>query len=238
MHIDAAPGNPDGVLPINQITLWGNQITLWGIERNADGPRIEHDVPLLFQNPERANRRVEARLTQRRRHLPHHLLVDTDGERMCGDVGYGHDRCAVSKLVDMPPAKTATWVWAGQNPSGIHCTTASLRHTNRPVVFFDDVIVIDSSAAARSATGLVNLTTSGCATLTTAPGDGSIVSAAKTEVGDESDAQPTLSDLIIAVATTPTVKSAQLPSDSWIDRHSEPRERMPLDALTAFYVRT
>src|ERR1700751_5418141 len=75
----------------------------------------------------------------------------------------------VSKPDDNPCPVTPTWLWAGQYPSGIHCTTLFSTQSNRPVMWFGAVILIARSTAARSLTGPVNVTITGWATPTTAP---------------------------------------------------------------------
>src|SRR5882757_8103138 len=75
----------------------------------------------------------------------------------------------VSKPVDKACTWTPTWLWAGQYPSGVHCTTLLSTQVNRPVMWLGAVILIARSAAARSLTGPVNVTITGWATPTTAP---------------------------------------------------------------------
>ncbi len=112
-----------------------------------------------------------------------------------------------SKLVDAPPAVTLIWLWAGQNPSGIHCTTSSFSHANRPVTFLEEVTAIVRSAAGRSAIGSENLTTTGCATPTTSPRAGSIIAAVKVADGDETAARPGLPEPATAIAAVPVTTS-------------------------------
>ena len=78
----------------------------------------------------------------------------------------------VSNPVVRACTPTETWVWAGQYWSGTHCTTLFSTHSKCPGVLLGDVTWIDRWAAARSVTGAVNVTTTGCATPTTAPSAG------------------------------------------------------------------
>src|SRR5690625_4462008 len=71
------------------------------------------------------------------------------------------------------PTDRATVLCAGQNRSGTHCTTLSSLHSNVPVIGGVVVIVTARSAAPRSETGAPKVTTTGCATPTTAPPAGS-----------------------------------------------------------------
>src|SRR5262245_25142424 len=75
----------------------------------------------------------------------------------------------VSMAVVRSPTESATVVCAGQNRSGTHCTTLFSSHSYLPVIAGVDVTLMARSAARRSATGAVNVTTTGCATPTTWP---------------------------------------------------------------------
>src|SRR5215207_120335 len=75
----------------------------------------------------------------------------------------------VSKLVEKPPAVTAIGEWAGQNWSGVHCSTWLLSQLNCPVGVLGDVMSIDCSARARFVTGSAKVTSIGAATPTTSP---------------------------------------------------------------------
>src|ERR1700744_5451071 len=75
--------------------------------------------------------------------------------------------------VDKPPTESATVRCAGQNLSGTHCTTSLSTQANLPVIAGADVTAMARSAAARSGTGRATVTTTGCATPTTAPRAGS-----------------------------------------------------------------
>src|ERR1700758_2372954 len=75
----------------------------------------------------------------------------------------------VSKSVDRPPTESITVLCAGQNRSGTHCTTSLSSHSNLPVIAGADLTSMAGSAAWRSATGALKVTTTGCATPTTAP---------------------------------------------------------------------
>src|SRR5246127_2372047 len=75
----------------------------------------------------------------------------------------------VSNSVDRPSTESATVLWGGQNRSGTHCTTWLSSHSNLPVIAGADLTSMARSAACRSATGELNVTTTGCATPTTSP---------------------------------------------------------------------
>src|ERR1700758_5099991 len=106
----------------------------------------------------------------------------------------------VSKSVLKPPAVTCTELCAGQTPSGIHCTTLSPSHWNRPVIGFDDVTRMVRSAAVRSVIGLPNVTVTGYPTPTTAPWAGWTA----TTVGVAAAAKLAGVGRSTAIATTPT----------------------------------
>ena len=80
----------------------------------------------------------------------------------------------VSKPVVSSWTPTETWVWAGQYWLGTHCTTLFSGHSKWPEVLLGELTRMPRSAAARSITGAVNVTTTGCATPTTAPSAGKI----------------------------------------------------------------
>ena len=93
-----------------------------------------------------------------------------------GEIEYGYpltpaSAAPVSKCVGSPPACSVTRLWAGQNLSGIHCTTRSLSHSKRPVMFDGELMWTVRSATARSATSFAKVTTTGAATPTTRTGD-------------------------------------------------------------------
>src|SRR5579875_584347 len=67
------------------------------------------------------------------------------------------------------PTESATVLCAGQYRSGTHCTTLLSSHSKWPVIAGADLTALARSAAGRSATGAVNVTTIGCATPTIAP---------------------------------------------------------------------
>src|ERR1700752_4272668 len=75
----------------------------------------------------------------------------------------------VSKSVDRPPNESVTVLCAGQNRSGTHCTTSLSSHSNLPVIAGADLTSMARSAACRSATGALKVTTTGCATPATSP---------------------------------------------------------------------
>jgi hypothetical protein len=75
----------------------------------------------------------------------------------------------VANSIDRPPTESATVLCAGQNRSGTHCTTSLASHSNVPVIGCADLMAMARSAARLSATGAVNVTTTGCATPTTWP---------------------------------------------------------------------
>src|SRR5215467_5837264 len=71
--------------------------------------------------------------------------------------------------VGMPATERAIVLCAGQNRSGTHCTTWLSSHSNLPVIAGTDLMSMARSAARLSATGPLNVTTTGCATPTTSP---------------------------------------------------------------------
>ncbi len=72
-------------------------------------------------------------------------------------------------VVARPPRiDSDTVLCAGQNWSGTHCTTVFSSHSNLPVIAGTDLMSRARSAARRSATGALNVTTTGWATPTTA----------------------------------------------------------------------
>src|SRR6201997_1552825 len=75
----------------------------------------------------------------------------------------------VSKSVDRPPNESVTVLCAGQNRAGTHCTTSLSSHSNLPVIAGADLTSMARSAACRSATGALKVTTTACATPTTSP---------------------------------------------------------------------
>jgi hypothetical protein len=79
---------------------------------------------------------------------------------------------AVPKVVLKPSAVTEIVECAGQNPVGVHCTASLESQVNVPAGVFGEEKAMARSAAARSATDLVNLTVTGIPTPTTSPGAG------------------------------------------------------------------
>jgi len=75
----------------------------------------------------------------------------------------------VAKSVDWLSTASSTVLCAGQNRSGTHCTTSLSSHSNLPVIAGADLMSMARSAARLSATGALNVTTTGCATPTTSP---------------------------------------------------------------------
>src|SRR4029077_1987894 len=75
----------------------------------------------------------------------------------------------VANFVEKPPTERATVLCAGQNRSGTHCTTSFSSHSNLPDIAGTDLMSMARSAARLSATGALNVTTTGCATPTTSP---------------------------------------------------------------------
>src|SRR6201997_4923511 len=75
----------------------------------------------------------------------------------------------VLNSVDRPSTESATVVWGGQNRSGTPCTPWLSSHSNLPVIAGADLTSMARSAACRSATGALSVTTTGCATPTTSP---------------------------------------------------------------------
>ena len=84
----------------------------------------------------------------------------------------------VSNPVVRACTPTETWVCVGQYRFGTHCTTLFSTHSKCPGVLLGEATWMDRSAAARSLTGAVNVTTTGCATPTTAPLAGKIAATA------------------------------------------------------------
>src|ERR1700751_6027784 len=78
----------------------------------------------------------------------------------------------VLNSLDWPSTESATVLCAGQNRSGTHCTRLLSSHSNLPVIAGADLTSTARSAACRLAElvmGVLNFTTTGCATPTTAP---------------------------------------------------------------------
>src|ERR1700712_378732 len=80
----------------------------------------------------------------------------------------------VAKSVAQRPTESAIVLCAGQYRSGTHCTTRSSSHSYLPVIAGADLTSMARSALCRSATGDVNVTTTGWATPTTSPRAGRI----------------------------------------------------------------
>ncbi|BBZ23822.1 hypothetical protein MHIB_22400 [Mycolicibacter hiberniae] len=78
----------------------------------------------------------------------------------------------VLKSTDRLPTDSATVLCAGQYRSGIHCTSVSSTQSKLPVIGGLERTAMLRSAALRSLTGAENVTTTGCATPTTAPDAG------------------------------------------------------------------
>jgi hypothetical protein len=110
----------------------------------------------------------------------------------------------VSNVVFAPPAVTVIGEWAGQNPSGFHCTARSLSQVNEPVGVAGEVNAMVCSAAARSAIGPANVTVTGIATPTTWPGAGLMLA---TSVGSVTPAEPVATDPAVANTAMPTTTS-------------------------------
>ncbi|GAA4532776.1 hypothetical protein GCM10023161_02690 [Mycobacterium paraffinicum] len=83
---------------------------------------------------------------------------------------------------------TETWVWAGQYWFGTHCTTLFSTHSKWPGVLLGDVTWMERSTAPRSLIGAVNVTTTGCATPTTAASAGKTEATAGAGGGTGTDA--------------------------------------------------
>src|ERR1700694_1980336 len=113
----------------------------------------------------------------------------------------------VSNWVGAPPAHTVILACAGQNPTGIHCTTSSLSQLKCPVALLGDATVIFRSAAPRSTTGLANVTVTGCATPTTSPAVGWTVAPANIPGGTLPDPNRAFPEPATAIAATPTATS-------------------------------
>src|SRR5208337_4579263 len=110
----------------------------------------------------------------------------------------------VSKPVVSACTPTDTWVWAGQYWAGTHCTTLFSTHSKCPVALLGEVTRMDRSAARRSVTGAVNVTTTGCATPTTAPSVGKTEATAGTGWGTGTAAWLRLTEPVSAItAITP-----------------------------------
>ena len=115
----------------------------------------------------------------------------------------------VPKLRRTPPASNEIWEWAGQYWSGTHCTTSELSHSNRPVLGAGEVTTMERSAASRSATGPVNVTTIGCATPTVWPLMGRTEATVATPDDEVTAARLAGAEHVIATTTMPAAASAR-----------------------------
>src|SRR6201999_3580916 len=115
----------------------------------------------------------------------------------------------VLKSVDRPPTDSAMVLCAGQYRSGTHCTTSLSSHSNLPVIGGVDATRTARSAARRLTTGARNVTTTGCATPTVWPVEGS------------TDATVKLADWLEAVRLIPdgsATTDAEMPTTTTTDR--------------------
>jgi len=101
VHVDAAAGDPLGVLRDDVVALRGT-------ERNPDGARVHLDASIFFQNAVAADRCGAAGFAHRSGHYPRDLPVNGDGERVRGDAGDADHRGA----------------------GGVVCLEASQRHSD------------------------------------------------------------------------------------------------------------
>src|ERR1700758_3566496 len=125
----------------------------------------------------------------------------------------------VLNSVDRPSTESATVVWGGQNRSGTPCTPWLSSHSNLPVIAGVDLTSMARSAACRSATGALKVTTTACATPTTSP-----------RVG-RTDAMADLYDWFAAAEATPAGAATTLAATSIAASTHRKTPRMASDSF-------